>query len=353
MTSASEEFREFLYKFYVMYSDLMPHGLYLAGESYAGKYLPLYIHDMLEHNKVNKDFQFPIKGLFIGDPFPSPLLQRTSMHYVAQGLNILSDYQLDQLSVFYQTCEATISFNVTMAADACDEAINYFELVSGKVFSYDARIFTDDYEPYQYWSDFLVNANNVSAVYSALHATKFDPHSKNVSEQFKPDFMLDYSKYYDYLIFNRFPTLLIGGEYDNRDGAKGLQLWMKTVLTKLRPSFFEREQLIYHFINNGETKVGGYYKQQDRFTYLTLPKSGHMFTYFNYNATAAQLADFTMYQSLNCTDCSTVDKKCEAMNNCNGNGICARASGVCQCSGSWKGADCSYLAFDVTNEPKK
>jgi carboxypeptidase C (cathepsin A) len=162
MTSASEEFQEFLYKFYVMYADLMPHGLYLAGESYAGKYLPLYIHDMLEHNKVNKTFQFPIKGLFIGDPFPSPLLQRTSMHHVAQGLNILSDYQLDQLSVFYQTCEATISFNMTMAADACDEAINYFDLVSGKVFSYDARIFTDDYEPYQYWSDFLVNANNVS-----------------------------------------------------------------------------------------------------------------------------------------------------------------------------------------------
>ena len=92
MTSASEEFREFLYKFYVMYADLLPHGLYLAGESYAGKYLPLYIHDMLEHNKVNNTFQFPIKGLFIGDPFPSPLLQRTTMHYVAQGLNILSDY---------------------------------------------------------------------------------------------------------------------------------------------------------------------------------------------------------------------------------------------------------------------
>jgi len=37
---------------------------------------------MMEDNKVNKDFQFPIKGLFIGDPFPSPLLQRTTIEKV-------------------------------------------------------------------------------------------------------------------------------------------------------------------------------------------------------------------------------------------------------------------------------
>jgi hypothetical protein len=56
---------------------------------------------------------------------------------------------------------------------------------------------------------------------------------------FQKDFMVDYSSYFDYLIFNRFPTILNGAEYDNRDGAKGLQYWMKTVLTKLRDSFFE------------------------------------------------------------------------------------------------------------------
>jgi hypothetical protein len=76
--------------------------------------------------------------------------------------------------------------------------------------------------------------------------------------------MADYSKYYDYLIYNRFPTLLIAAEYDPRDGATGIQKWMKTVLTKLRPSFFEQEQLIYYhpgFHEGNSTKVYGYYKQ--------------------------------------------------------------------------------------------
>lgn len=132
-----------------------------------------------------------------------------------------------------------MSQNVTAAADTCEEALQYFTLVSGGVYTYDARIFSYDYEPYEYWKDFLVNAANVSSIYSTLHATKFDPHSSRVALTFQKDFMVDYSSYYDYLIFNRFPTILVGGEYDNRDGAKGLQYWMKTVLTKLRDSYFE------------------------------------------------------------------------------------------------------------------
>jgi len=82
MSDASEEFRVFLQKFYELYPDLLENGLYLAGESYAGKYLPLYIHDMKEHNLVSKTFQYPIRGLLIGDPFPSPLLQRTTIDKV-------------------------------------------------------------------------------------------------------------------------------------------------------------------------------------------------------------------------------------------------------------------------------
>ena len=52
MTTSSAEFQEFLLRFFELYPDLKENGIYLAGESYAGKYLPLYIHDILEHNKV-------------------------------------------------------------------------------------------------------------------------------------------------------------------------------------------------------------------------------------------------------------------------------------------------------------
>ena len=67
---------------------------------------------------------------------------------MASGLNILSQEQLDQVSIMYQRCESMVTSNITMAADTCDEIINYFKLVSGNVFSYDARIFDYDYDPF-------------------------------------------------------------------------------------------------------------------------------------------------------------------------------------------------------------
>lgn len=203
----------------------------------------------------------------------------------------------------------------------------------------------------------LVSSTKVADIYTSLHVTKFEPHSAKVALAFQPDFMVDYSSYYDYLIYNRFPTILNGAEYDNRDGAKGLQIWMKTMLTKLRDSFFTSEQKIYHFKNSmNETKVGGYYKQQDKFTYITLPKSGHMFTYFNYPSATAQLADLVANDGLTCTDCSTVAEKCKAMNDCwskNGNGMCDQSNGVCKCASGFKGADCSYVNIDLSLQRHK
>jgi hypothetical protein len=113
-----------------------------------------------------------------------------------------------------------MTYNITEAADVCNEALEYFSLVTGDVSTLDARIFKYDYEPYAYWKDMLVNSTQVAALYESLHVTKFNAHSDTIEKMFKPDIMVDYTKYYDYLIFNRFPTILNGAEYDNRDGAK-------------------------------------------------------------------------------------------------------------------------------------
>jgi len=51
-----------------------------------------------------------------------------------------------------------MTYNVTEAADVCEEALEYFKLVSGGVYTYDARIFKYDYEPYEYWKDMLTNS---------------------------------------------------------------------------------------------------------------------------------------------------------------------------------------------------
>jgi len=51
MQEGSDEFLTFLNEFYEMYPELKENKFYLTGESYAGKYLPLFTHDILESNK--------------------------------------------------------------------------------------------------------------------------------------------------------------------------------------------------------------------------------------------------------------------------------------------------------------
>jgi hypothetical protein len=77
------------------------------------------------------------------------------------------------------------------AVDTCDDIMKYFQLVSGDLFSYDARIFKYDYYPNVHWKDFLTNATKASQIYTALHvndSTKvpiFVPHSNDVFAELK------------------------------------------------------------------------------------------------------------------------------------------------------------------------
>ena len=90
--------------------------------------------------------------------------------------------------------------------------------------------------------------------------------------------------------------------------------------------------------------VGGYWRESEFFTFLTVPKSGH-FVPANYLQPTLQfVSDYMNYTGLVCHKshdmCSVVNTRCSYMNNCSGNGSCT-ANGVCECFTGFKGADCS------------
>ena len=58
-----------------MYSDITDNTdkFYLTGESYAGKYLPLFTYEFLEYNK-NNEKKLPLLATIIIDPYATPIL---------------------------------------------------------------------------------------------------------------------------------------------------------------------------------------------------------------------------------------------------------------------------------------
>ena len=71
--------------------------------------------------------------------------------------------------------------------------------------------------------------------------------------------MMDFSYYYNYLINSGYPLLIMAGEFDMKDGARGMQGWMKETLTSLNDTFWTQERRIYEYVNENKTKNGGYW----------------------------------------------------------------------------------------------
>lgn len=146
----------------------------MTGESYAGKYLPLFTEDILAWNDQMypyfTDNMIPIKGTLIIDPYPSPVIQRTHMHIVPKALGLLDQTNLKQIATLEQRCEFYQTVNPAYGEDACNDIMDYIQNVSGYVFPYDGRIFDYDWNQVeQPYIDMLMKSDQKSKIYELIH----------------------------------------------------------------------------------------------------------------------------------------------------------------------------------------
>ena len=238
--------------------------------------------------------------------------------------------------------------------------MSYIRAVSGNVSSFDGRIFDYDFAPIKMpYIDMLTISNQREKIYNAVHVGTsfknpvFEASSKAVAGGYRSSNLVDYSWYYNYLLSENHPLIVMAGEFDMRDGVQGQYKWMKQLLN-VSEEFWETDRRIY-FYQDGQnhTKVGGYWSQEGNFTLGAVPKSGHFLPHDNYLASKHIVDDYVNNGSLQCkspdpsltdANCRVVDYMCKAMNNCSGHGNCTQ-HGQCSCDVGFKGADCSYKAY--------
>eukprot|EP00039_Didymoeca_costata_P010663 m.144350 g.144350 ORF g.144350 m.144350 type:complete len:475 (+) comp14917_c0_seq4:46-1470(+) len=57
-----------VYSFFKKYPDYLKHSFYVAGESYAGIYVPMLAQQIVKHNALEEaDMKIPIKGMLVGN----------------------------------------------------------------------------------------------------------------------------------------------------------------------------------------------------------------------------------------------------------------------------------------------
>ncbi len=57
-----------LVSFFGKFPEYLPNAFYIAGESYAGKYIPDLTLQIYNYNTMAKDKQINIKGILLGNP---------------------------------------------------------------------------------------------------------------------------------------------------------------------------------------------------------------------------------------------------------------------------------------------
>ncbi len=100
MDDGATEFINFLDAFIKMYPEyqnkISKRKFFLTGESYAGKYIPLFTKYIDDYE--NRGGQVSLTAVLIGNPFASPVTQRTSTHNVGKALGIIDTYNYDQIA---------------------------------------------------------------------------------------------------------------------------------------------------------------------------------------------------------------------------------------------------------------
>ncbi|KAG0305569.1 Cell death protease, partial [Dissophora globulifera] len=120
----TNHFLAFLKAFYAIFPERAQDELYLAGESYAGTYIPYFAKGILDHNALaSKQTTYNLKGIAIGNGWIDPLHQYTSyIPYVTQH-NIATPDLLDALVTQQDRCLDDIRADDRITQYKCEELV--------------------------------------------------------------------------------------------------------------------------------------------------------------------------------------------------------------------------------------
>lgn len=98
-------FVDFLHGFLDQYPQYDRHPIYLAGESYAGKYIPSIAHEVKNRQSERT---LDLRGLLIGNGWSSPRLQSTMYADQLYWNGLLDVDQYDQMRHVQLLCQSKL-----------------------------------------------------------------------------------------------------------------------------------------------------------------------------------------------------------------------------------------------------
>lgn len=343
----------FLQKFYEIYPEQKELDLVIAGNSYAGHFMPNAVNAILDHNeKVEEDLKIPIYGLLVEDGLVDPITQRLAIKQLALGSGLLTLDLVREYEALENRCEQSVYLDPDAAFTNCKEMNSLLYETDGGWEIMDVRTKAGEFYIGDYMDDYFnqdsvkqqlnIGGNRDKVSYSHFNGT--------VYTNMRYDGLVDTVPLYEKIVNSGVNTIIYTGNFDGLDGVYGTQLWVQQL--GITQNFDDASQKsVYYYQSEGEEKVGGTYKTFERqesgitqkLSYTTVYNAGHVLGITQFPVSKSLLFDLITDGQTRCNkqdgQCATEGNVCGKMENCYNQGECQNSR--CKCYEGYFGADCS------------
>ena len=357
----SQHFYKFIQRFLILHSNLTDKNFYLMGDSYSGMYIPNIAKLILEENKKidagdSHNQKINLKKISVGNGIFDLKFQGLASKDLAKGLNFVSEFddepQFDLLTKRCENALSTISTKDTQKE--CNKVQDYLKGIAGDIDHNDVRK-SAEFETLD--TRYLTNYLNRLDVITALNIKDSIMKKENYWSLFNltvhnsliDDYNFNSSLPVIEYLLNDFniPVIIYAGQFDIFDGPQGIERALHTLNYKNSENWKNSTREHWKIPLEGTNKyvLAGYIKQHGNLIFVSMRKAGHLVPR-DRPVTSLNLLEHILSDEINikCPDdnCSLAKIKCNAMENCSGNGICAEnTGGKCICNHEFFGPDCS------------
>ncbi len=269
---ATHQLQKGLNQFYEHFPNYLSNELYIFGESFAGRYIPMLAHSILQQNK-SSDLKINLAGIGVGDGWVAPLIQEATYCDYAYAHGLIDPIQKKEVDVLYKTCKIAVTSSGPVASAESDKICNkieeYIVKVSGGANVYDVRI-TGEYS-FPNIAKYL----NQPEVREALHVSpKVGPWTEgsdiiaDILERGEQD---SCAELYPPL-FEQLRVLIYNGLYDMDCNFMGTDTWLSSV--KWSDSKLFNEMPRKPWVDNG--KLLGNFRTAGELTQVLVKGAGHL-----------------------------------------------------------------------------
>lgn len=296
LTQASEHIIEFLKSYLEAFPSDTHRKVYIAGESYAGQYIPYFADAILREKKENPEFHLNLQGLLIGNGWVEPDIQSLSYVPFARENNLINDTNpmMGRLLRQHERCQNAVNDadNKAFEKAQCNKVLDVLLRVTRVDAEKNSK--ATCYNVYDYrkqdiypacgsnWPEILpstdtyLNREDVQKSLNLIHKKKWEECNEVASVHFAPKTSV---KSFEILpgLLSQVPVMLFNGDKDIICNYLGTEMMIDQMDIGDGQEGFSNNSDTISWMNGG--KQVGSIRSEMNLTYVRVFNSSHMVPY--------------------------------------------------------------------------